>query len=255
MTRTIDINCDLGEGFGVWTLGADAELMSLVSSANIACGLHAGDPGTMRRTVLLAAVHGVAIGAHPSYPDLSGFGRRAMALTADEVYETVLYQTGALAAMVRSEGLSLHHVKPHGALYNRAAGDGATAEAIAEAVFRYDPSLWLYGLAGSAMEVAALRRGLSFCREVFADRRYLSDGTLMPRGLSGAVLEGVEQVSAQVAGILGAGKVVCGDGREIAMDGDTFCVHGDGVHAPAFAAAVRRAIEATGMSVGYLERT
>jgi UPF0271 protein len=255
MSRTIDINCDLGEGYGVWDLGSDAALMPLVSSANIACGLHAGDPGTMRRTVLLASAHGVAIGAHPSYPDLAGFGRRAMAMTADEVYETVLYQTGALAAMVRSEGLCLHHVKPHGALYNRAARDAAAAEAIAEAVFRFDRGLWLYGLSGSAMEESALRRGLSFCREVFADRRYLSDGTLMPRGLPGAVLEAVEEVYAQVARILGDGKVVCGDGREIPMDGDTFCVHGDGAHAPAFAEAVRRAILATGMSVGYPERT
>jgi UPF0271 protein len=248
----IDINADMGEGFGAWPLGQDEALMPLVSSANIACGMHAGDPGTMRRTVALAGAHGVAIGAHPSYPDLVGFGRRAMDLTPDEVYETVLYQMGALEAMVRAAGFRLHHVKPHGALYNRAAKDAALAEAIVEAVHRYDPGLYLYGLSGSEMERVARKRGLPFCRELFADRRYLSDGSLMPRTRPGAVLEEEDEAVAQVMGILLHGRVTCADQSVIPMEGDSFCIHGDGVHAVSFAQALRRAIEAAGIEVGSM---
>lgn len=247
--RSIDINSDLGEGFGAWTLGRDEDLMPLISSANVACGMHAGDPGTMRATVELAAKHGVAIGSHPSYPDLVGFGRRTMDLTPEEVYETVLYQTGALEALVRASGLRLHHVKPHGALYNRAAKDAALAEAIVEAVHRFDSTLFLYGMPGSEVERAAMRKGLRFCRELFADRRYLSDGSLMPRSRPGAVLDGVAQVEAQVWQILTKGSVSCADGSDIAMEGDSFCIHGDGAHAVTFARAVRRAIDALGIPV------
>lgn len=249
-TRRIDINADMGEDFGAWTLGQDEALMPLVSSANIACGMHAGDPGTMRRTVALAGAHGVAIGGHPSYPDLVGFGRRAMDLTPDEVYETVLYQMGALEAMARAAGFRLHHVKPHGALYNRAAKDAVLAEAIVEAVHRYDPVLYLYGLSGSEMERAARKRGLPFCRELFADRRYLSDGSLMPRSRPGAVLEEAEAAVAQVMEILQHGTVTCADHAVIPMEGDSFCIHGDGAHAVSFAHALRRAIGEAGIEVG-----
>ena len=252
--RSIDINSDLGEGFGAWSLGRDEDLMPLISSANVACGMHAGDPGTMRATVALAEMHGVAIGSHPSYPDLAGFGRRAMDLTPDEVYETVLYQTGALEAMVRASGLRLHHVKPHGALYNRAGKDAGLAESIVEAVHRFDTTLILYGMSGSEMERAALRKGLRFCREMFADRRYLSDGSLMPRSRPDAVLDGEEQVVAQVLQILTKGSVICADGSDIAMEGDSFCIHGDGTHALTFARAVRRAIDALGIPVVSMPR-
>ena len=247
--RTIDINADMGEAFGIWPLGQDEALMPLVSSANIACGMHAGDPGTMRRAVALAGAHGVAIGAHPSYPDLVGFGRRDMSLTPDEVYETVLYQMGSLEAIVRVAGFSLHHVKPHGALYNRAAKDRALAEAIVEAVLRYDPTLFVYGLSGSEMERAARKAGLPFCRELFADRRYLSDGSLMPRSRPGAVLEQADAMVAQVMEILKKGTVTCADHSVIPMEGDSFCIHGDGVHAVSFAQALRSAIEEAGMEV------
>lgn len=249
-THRIDINCDLGEGFGAWTMGQDKALMPWITSANIACGMHAGDPGTMRATVSVAGAFGVAIGAHPSYPDLVGFGRRAMDLTPDEVYETVLYQMGALESMVRVAGFRLHHVKPHGALYNRAAKDVHAAEAIVEAVFRYDAGLYLYGLSGSEMERVAVKRGLPFCRELFADRRYLSDGSLMPRSRPGAVLEEAEAAVAQVMGILRNGTVTCADGSVIAMEGDSFCIHGDGEHALSFVQALRRAIEGAGIEVG-----
>lgn len=248
----IDINCDMGEGFGNWPMGRDEALMSLVSSANIACGMHAGDPGTMCRTVALAGAHGVAVGAHPSYPDLVGFGRRAMDLTPGEVYETVLYQMGALEAMARAAGFRLHHVKPHGALYNRAAKDAVVAEAIVAAVLRYDSGLYLYGLSGSAMERAARKVGLPFCRELFADRRYLSDGSLMPRNRPGAVLEEADAAVAQVMGILKNGTVSCADHSVIPMEGDSFCIHGDGVHAVSFAEALRRAIEGAGIAVGAM---
>lgn len=254
-TDRIDINADMGEGFGTWTLGQDEALMPLVSSANIACGMHAGDPGTMRRTVALAGVHGVAIGAHPSYPDLLGFGRRDMNLTPDEAYETVLYQMGALEAMVRAYGLGLHHVKPHGALYNRAATDAALAEAIVEAVHRYDPGLYLYGLPGSGIERAARKKGLPFCREMFADRRYLSDGSLMPRSRPGALLDVEDAVVAQVMGILLHGTVTCADHSVIPLEGDSFCIHGDGVHAVSFAQALRRSIQGAGIEIGPISQS
>lgn len=247
--RIIDINGDMGEGLGPWPMGQDEWLMPWLSSANIACGMHAGDPGTMQSTVALAAMHQVSIGAHPSYPDLIGFGRRDMGLTPDEVYQTILYQTGALEAMARVAGQRLHHVKPHGALYNKAAVHAPTAEAVVEAVHRLDPGLFLYGQPGSEMERAARKRGLPFCREVFADRRYLPDGRLMPRHQPGALMEEVAAVEAQVEQILRFGSVTCSDGSSIPLEGDTVCIHGDGVQAVAFAKAVRHAIEAAGMQV------
>ena len=185
----IDLNADLGESFGAWRMGDDAGVMPWITSANIACGFHAGDPTTMRATIALCAQHGVAIGAHPSLPDLQGFGRREMKISPDEVYAQTLYQVGALHALTKAAGTQLHHVKPHGALYNMAARDAALAGAIARAVHEFDASLVLFGLAGSALPKAGTATGLRVAHEAFADRRYQADGSLTPRSQSGAVID------------------------------------------------------------------
>ena len=185
---TIDLNSDLGESFGRWTLGSDAELMKVITSANVACGYHAGDPGVMRATVRLARDAGVAVGAHPGLPDLAGFGRRNMAVSAEEVEDMVLYQVGALAAIAASEGVRLQHVKPHGALYNMAVKDRGLADAIARAVRAFDAGLVLFALPGSGLEQAGCDAGLRVAREGFADRAYEADGSLTPRTRPGAVI-------------------------------------------------------------------
>ncbi len=249
MPESIDLNCDMGESFGLYVIGNDDALMPLVSSANIACGYHGGDPGTIHRTVRLAQLHDVAIGAHPSYPDLQGFGRRDMQFTPQEVYDIVLYQIGATEAFVRTAGISMHHVKPHGALYNRASRDQEFAEAITHAVYYFDKRLMLYGPAGSALEYAALAMGLPFCREVFADRTYRSDGSLTPRSDVGAVIRDVGQCVRQVEEILMTGMVTTIDGMMIPLTADTICLHGDGSHAIAFAAAIRKALTDHGIRI------
>ena len=249
MSESIDLNCDMGESFGLNVIGNDEVLMPLVSSANIACGYHGGDPGTIHRAVRLAQLHDVAIGAHPSYPDLQGFGRRDMGLTSQEDYDIVLYQIGATEAFVRAAGVRLHHVKPHGALYNRAARDLELAEAITHAVYYFDKTLMLYGPAGSALEQAALVTGLTFCREVFADRTYRSDGSLTPRSDVGAVIREVGQCVRQVEEILTTGMVTTIDGSLIPMTADTICVHGDGSHAVEFATALRKALTDHGIRI------
>ncbi len=249
MPESIDLNCDIGESFGLYVIGNDDELMPLVSSANIACGYHGGDPGTIHRAVRLAQQHDVAIGAHPSYPDLQGFGRRDMQFTPQEVYDIVLYQIGATEAFVRAAGISMHHVKPHGALYNRSARDQEFAEAITNAVYYFDKSLMLYGPAGSALEHAAVSIGLPFCREVFADRTYRSDGSLTLRSDVGAVIRDVRQCVRQVEDILMTGMVTTLDGSKIPMTADTICLHGDGSHAVEFAVALRKAIADHGIRV------
>ncbi len=194
---TVDLNCDMGESFGPWPMGDDAALMQHITSANIACGFHAGDPLIMQRTVRLALQHGVAIGAHPGYPDLQGFGRRAMQLSPEEVYAAVLYQIGALQSIAQAEGGRLHHVKPHGALYNAAAKDRALADAIARAVHAVDNNLILYGLSGSALIDAGRAVGLRTCSEVFADRGYEPDGSLTPRNRPGALIDDPEKAAGQ----------------------------------------------------------
>lgn len=224
----IDLNCDLGESFGPYQLGQDAEIIPYVSSVNIACGFHAGDPAVMKRTVRLALEHGVAIGAHPGLPDLAGFGRRQMAITPEEAFDMVVYQLGALAAFVRAEGGRLHHLKPHGALYNMAAAQRPLAEAIAEAVYRVDPAVVLYGLAGSKLIGAGQRRGLKTAREVFADRSYQPDGSLTPRSQPQALISDPGQAARQVLGILRTGKVLTLSGTEVDLQADTVCIHGDG---------------------------
>jgi UPF0271 protein len=248
--KSIDLNCDLGESFGAWRMGDDAAILPLISSANIACGFHAGDPQIMATTVALAIEHGVAIGAHVSLPDLQGFGRREMRVSADEVHAMTLYQIGALHAFVQAAGTRLTHVKPHGALYNMAARDRALADAIASAVKQFDPRLRLVGLAGSALIDAGKQLGLRVMAEAFADRRYCADSSLQPRGEDGAVIDNAEMATAQALVIARDGLVQTATGARIRLHADTLCLHGDGAHAVTLAHALRAALEAAGLRVG-----
>ena len=245
----IDLNADLGESFGAWRMGEDEALLALVSSANIACGFHAGDPVVMQRTVALAAARGVAIGAHIALPDLQGFGRREMRIGADEAYALTLYQLGALAAFTRAAGVPLTHVKPHGALYNMAARDAALAAAIARAVRDFDPALRLVGLAGSALVEAGHAAGLAVAAEAFADRGYRADGSLQPRNEPGALLDDADRACAQALGIVRDGAVAAVDGSRVTLHADTLCLHGDGPHAVAFARKLREALGAAGVRI------
>lgn len=245
----IDFNSDLGEGFGLYRLGDDQAVLAQITSANIACGFHAGDPRIMRQTVAAAIAAGVAIGAHPSFPDLQGFGRRKMSLSPDEAYECVLYQVGALSGFARAQGTTLQHVKPHGALYNQAAADPALARAICEAVRDFDPSLYLYGLANSTLTDAGEALGLAVRHEVFADRTYQADGSLTPRGQANAMITDAEQAVAQVLCMLREGHVVAVDGSRVPVRADTLCIHGDQPGAAAFAHAIRQALSREGVLV------
>ncbi len=245
----IDLNCDLGEGFGVYGLGDDAALLQHVSSANIACGFHAGDPNIMRRTVRLALENQVAIGAHPGLPDLAGFGRRNMSVNATETRDLVLYQIGALEAFVRAEGGRLRHVKPHGALYNMAATQQELALAIAQAVAEFDQKLVLVGLAGSSLIEAGRAMGLSTAQEAFADRTYQSDGTLTSRRAAGAVLHDADAVVQQCLSIVQRGEVATVSGGTIPLRADTICVHGDTPGAAVLVATLRRELEQAGIEI------
>jgi UPF0271 protein len=233
----IDLNADVGESYGPWPMGADEALIPLVSSVNIACGAHAGDPATILRAAELAARHGVAIGAHPGYPDLAGFGRRDLAMTAAELRASLIVQIGAVQAAAQVVGSSVRHVKPHGALYNRAARDPEIAAVVAAAVHDLDPSLVLVGLAGSTSIAAGRAAGLAVCEEAFADRRYEADGSLRSRLLPGAILEAAAAAE-QALGIVRDGWVVAGDGTRLAVRADTICIHGDSPDAVAIARAV-----------------
>jgi UPF0271 protein len=232
----VDLNADLGEG-----AGNDRELLQLVSSANIACGFHAGDAQTMLQSVRWAREFGVAIGAHPSFPDRENFGRTAMQLPAETVYAQVVYQTGALKALTESEGGRLVHVKPHGMLYNQAAGDPQLAEAIAVAVKAVDPALILVGLANSELIRAGERHGLTIRQEVFADRGYQSDGALVPRGQPGALVDSDQQAISQTLAMIQQGQVQSVSGEWVKVQADTVCLHGDGAHALDFARQLRQA--------------
>lgn len=245
----IDLNCDMGESFGAYSLGADEEIMGEVTSANIACGFHAGDPSIMRRTVKLAIRKETAIGAHPGLPDLAGFGRRNIDITPDEAYDLVTYQIGALQAFVMQEGSRLHHVKPHGALYNMAAISSPLAGAIADAVYRVDPSLILYGLAGSELLKAGNRIGLRTASEVFADRTYQADGTLTPRRQPHSLITDTKQAVRQVIRMVQEGVCTSADGTEFAIHADTVCIHGDGPHASVFARELRTHLVAEGIDI------
>ena len=247
-TRSIDLNCDMGESFGAWTMGQDATVLEYVSSANIACGFHAGDPLTMHRTVVAAAARGVAVGAHPSLPDLAGFGRREMRVSADETYAMTLYQIGAIAAFANAAGTRLRHVKPHGALYNMAAKDRALADAIAAAVRDFDGDLILVGLAGSELPRAGEHAGLAVAHEAFADRRYESDGSLMARRKDGAVIDDVDTAVAQAISIATRGEAES-PGGILRIRADTICVHGDRPDAAMFAQRLRSGLEAAGIMI------
>lgn len=250
----IDLNCDLGESYGAWQMGQDEAVLGFITSANIACGFHAGDANIMRGTVLAAVSHGVAIGAHPSLPDLQGFGRREMQVSADEVHALVLYQIGALSAFARAAGTALAHVKPHGALYNMAARDTGLADAIANAVRAFDVGLILVGLADSELTRAGARAGLRVAHEAFADRRYRSDGSLVPRREAGAVIHDVDAALAQALGIAARGKVQADDGSIIDLRADTICVHGDRPDAALFAERLQRGLIAAGFAVSALSK-
>jgi 5-oxoprolinase (ATP-hydrolysing) subunit A len=246
----IDVNADVGEGFGAWTMGQDADLLALVTSANVACGFHAGDPAVMDRTVAAAARAGVALGAHPGYPDLRGFGRRPMSAAPEEVETDVLYQVGALLAFARAHGARLVHVKPHGALYNQAALDEELARAVARGTARAGRDLILVGLAGSeAMRRAAEAEGLRFAAEAFADRAYNDDGTLRSRRLPGAVITDPEAAARQAVAIARDGRVRSAEGAEVRLRADTLCVHGDTPGAVANARAVGQALRAAGIAL------
>ena len=249
MTKHIDLNCDMGESFGAWRMGQDEALLDLVTSANIACGYHAGDPTTMMRTVQCAVAKGVALGAHPSLPDLQGFGRRTMAVSPEEARSMTLYQVGALDAFARAAGGRLAHVKAHGALYNMAAKDRALAAAIATAVRDFDPSLILVGLSGSELIKAGLALGLTCASEVFADRGLEPDGSLTPRGRPGAMIEDEEQAVTRVLRMVLEGKVAGSDGVDVALQADTVCIHGDQPKALAFALRLREALARAGVEV------
>lgn len=244
---SIDINCDMGESFGPWVMGQDLELLQHVSSANIACGFHAGDPDVMLATVRAALAHGVAIGAHPGLPDLQGFGRRAMAMSAAEVYALVLYQVGALDAITRAQGGRLHHVKTHGALYNMTAKDPALADAVAKAVHDLDPALPVY-VANAAIAAACEARGLPTVYEVYADRSYQDDGTLTPRSLPHAMIEDPEQSVAQVLRMVLEGRVRALSGKDVVIRADTLCLHGDQPGAAEFARRIRAALDTAGVA-------
>lgn len=244
----IDLNCDLGESYGQFRLGEDEEMMALISSANVACGFHAGDPTVMAKTVALAKQYDVALGAHPGFPDLQGFGRREMTLSGNEITNCMLFQLGALSAFARFAGVPMVHVKPHGALYNRAARDPIAAEAIAQAVKQFDPTMILVGLAGSELVRVGQEFGLTTASEGFPDRCYLPDGTLMPRSQRGAVITDPDAVAANALELASEGIKV--DGGMIRID--TLCLHGDNLAAVANAKAVRAALKKAGFTVAPL---
>jgi len=245
----IDLNCDLGESFGAYTIGADEAVMSSISSANVACGYHAGDPAVMRRTVRLACEAGVAVGAHPGFPDLAGFGRREMQLAPQDAEDMVLYQIGALAAIARSEGARLRHVKPHGALYNMAVKDRALADAIARAIVSFDPSLILFALPGSQLIRAGEACGLHTAPEGFADRAYEPDGSLTPRSRIGAVIQDARSVVNRAVRMAVEGMVLATDGSELPMRVDTICTHGDTPGAQELTRALRAGLERAGVAI------
>jgi len=245
----IDLNADVGESFGAYRYGDDEGVLPCVSSANIACGFHAGDPAVMRRTLQLAERHGIAAGAHPGFPDLPGFGRRDMHISTAELESIVAYQIGALAAVAAIEGARLSHVKPHGALYNMSARDAAMADAIARAVSAVDATLVLFGLSGSQLIAAGERAGLRVASEVFADRGYWPDGSLAPRGTPGAIITEVAEVVRRGVGMATGQGVTCVDGTMIRVKAETICIHGDTPGAAALARAVRAALTAAGIDV------
>ena len=249
MRTTIDLNADLGEGFGQSGLAEDEALLDLVSSANIACGFHAGDATTMRATVRAAASRGVTIGAHPSYPDIPGFGRRELGLSPKEIQFHVAYQLRAFREICLSENARLSYVKAHGALYNRAARDASAAAAIARAIHDVDPSLVLLGLAGSEMVDAARRSALTFASEAFADREYKSDGSLVPRSEPGAVIHDAKAAAERAITLIESNTIVAGDGTALRVVAQSLCVHGDNPDALLLLRHLRTTLESAGITI------
>ena len=245
----VDLNCDLGESFGAYTMGMDEAVVPHVTSINVACGYHAGDPLIMEKTMALAAKYGVAVGAHPGFPDLLGFGRRPMTVTPEEAGAYVKYQLGALMAFAKSHGLKLQHVKPHGALYNMAAKDAKLAQGIAQAVAGVDQDIYLMGLAGSVMLEEAEKAGLPVISEVFADRAYNDDGSLVNRRLPGAVIHDADEAAARAVKMAKENKVVSINGKVIDIKVDSICVHGDNETAIELVKKIRAALAAEGIAV------
>jgi 5-oxoprolinase (ATP-hydrolysing) subunit A len=245
----IDLNSDLGESFGPWPMGQDEALMASITSANVACGFHAGDPSVMRRTIGLAKAHGVAVGAHPGFPDLVGFGRRELQATPREVEDFVLYQVAALAGIAAAEGIRLQHVKAHGALYNMAVRDRALADAIARAVRAFDSTLILLGLPDSELLRAGAAQGLPVAAEAFADRAYEPDGSLASRRKPGSVIHDAAIVVARAVRMVQTREVVATDGTTITLKADTLCLHGDTPGSGDLARQIRAALEAAGAAV------
>ena len=245
-TLSIDLNCDMGESFGAWKMGADAAVMPHITSANIACGYHGGDPATIRETVRLAVDNGVAIGAHPSLPDRMGFGRRAMKISPQDMYDLVVYQAGAVEAFARAAGAKLHHIKCHGALYNMAANDEALSEAMVRAA--KDLGTMLYVLSNSRNYEIAKRAGVAVAAEVFADRGYTDEGTLSPRDKPGAMIEDAARAVQQALGMV-EGYVVSLSGKRVPVTAETICLHGDQPGAASFARELRKAFKEKGISV------
>lgn len=250
----INLNADLGESFGPWQMGNDAALLQIVGSANIACGMHAGDPGIMRDTVRQAIARGVSLGAHPSYPDLQGFGRRVLQMSARDLEATILYQVGALQAMAAAEGGRVSHVKPHGALNNVACADPLVAATVVRAIQALDRTLILLAPAHSALVQAAESAGLPVRYEVFADRAYLDDGQLMPRSMEGAVLHDAQQCVDHVLRMLSAQAIVAASGHQLPTRIDSICVHGDGPEAVATASAIHQALATKGYRLVALDQ-
>jgi UPF0271 protein len=255
--RHIDLNSDVGESFGNYTLGCDEELIPLISSANIACGFHAGDPTVLRRTVILARDHGVAVGAHPGLPDLMGFGRRTMAVTQEEIRDYVTYQIGAIQAFALAEGARLQHVKPHGALYNMAVRDPAIWETVAAAAADLDKDLVLFVLGGAdreGLKAMGARHGIRVAFEFFADRAYNPDGSLVARNTSGAVIKDHDLAAERVLKMATEGTVSCIDGTDISLKADTICVHGDNPAAVRLVRKIRDTLVAAGVDISPPQR-
>lgn len=247
--RSVDLNCDLGESFGAYVLGDDASLLRFVTSANVACGIHAGDPSVLRRTIRLARLANVSVGAHPGFSDLVGFGRREMLIAPDDLEDLVLYQIAAVAGIARAEGATLRHVKPHGALYNMAARDSRLARAVARAIVAFDASLRLFAPAGSALEGEGAKAGLRVVREGFIDRQYEHDGTLTPRSIPGAVLTDPADIIQRAVQIVQEASVTSRTGEPVRLEAETLCIHGDSPGAAALAHQLREALRRDGISV------
>ena len=250
----IDLNCDMGESFGAYKMGTDEEILNYITSANIACGFHAGDPTTMRKTVTMALERNVGIGVHPGLPDLVGFGRRTMDISPQEAYDLIVYQIGAVYAFTKAEGGKLQHVKPHGALYNMAAKSPSLSEAIAEAIYKVDPELILFGLAGGELVKAGKKIGLRSASEVFSDRTYQEDGSLTSRREENALIHDQEVAVNQVIRIVKEGKVKSLQGVDVSIQAHTVCIHGDGQNALQFAKYISTSLQNAGITIAKISK-